>query len=449
MVVGTDSITGDWNYSVLLGIGDGSFQPPVFYAESVQTNAQSYSVVASDFNNDRKLDIAITSGNQTLALLMGNGDGTFAAPSYLFDAGASTLVSADFNGDGKPDIAGAAPNPSGAPSTTLLFGNGDGTFQPAVFPASLKNFSAQFTADLNNDGKPDLVSGSINTSQVALGNGDGSFTLLPYLPNQVNAITDFNGDGKPDLLVTQYYRAFRNQTGVMLGNGDGTFGPLINVPTTGFLPSTVLVTDMNGDGRPDFVFPWGITLSGFGVLLNATPKASPDFSIYLASGSTSQTVSAGGKAKFDLVVTPITTFSGTVNLSCTITPPVTPAATCGLSSAALQITNNTSQAVTVNVTTVAPITSGVPHVIFPAGTMPLVWTVMLLGSACLWVRIGKRLPALAAPIVVVAVVFSSGCGGGGSSSHTTPGTPAGTYTATITASSGSVNHTVPLTVVVQ
>ena len=448
VVFGTDSATGDWNYSVLLGNGDGSFQSPVFYAESVQTTAQSYSVVVADFNNDKKLDIAVTSGNQTLALLVGKGDGTFAAPSYVFDGGASSLVSADFNGDGKADIA------AGGPPLAILFGNGDGTFQTAVFPTSLQNFGVQFTADLNNDGKPDLVDGY----QVALGNGDGTFTLLPSLPNQVNAIADFNGDGIPDVFVTEYYRAFVNANGVMLGNGDGTFGPLINVPTQGTLypnlaPLAVLVADMNGDGLPDIVFPWGSTfLSGDGVLLNTTAKPVSNFSITSASGaSTSQTVSAGQAAKFGLVLTPIAAFSGTVALSCTITPAVTPAPTCGLSSATLQIANATAQPVTVSITTTAPITtSALPQVVFPPGAMPLLWMVMLMGSACLWMRTRKRLPVLVAPTIVLLLASLVSCGGGGSSTpHTIPGTPSGTYTAKITANSGSLNHQMPVTVVVQ
>jgi hypothetical protein len=82
--------------------------------------------------------------------------------------------------------------------------------------------------------------------------------------------------------------------------------------------------------------------------------------------------------------------------------------------------------------------------------MPLLWTVMLVGSACLWVRTRKRLPALVAPAMVLLLASLVSCSGGGSpSSHTIPGTPAGTYTATITASSRSLNHIMPLTVVVQ
>ena len=453
VVVGTDSVTGDWNYSVLLGNGDGTFQPPFFYPQSVQTNALSYSVVVGDFNNDRKLDIATTLSangalsNQSLALLLGNGDGTFAAPSYSLDEGASSLVSADFNGDGNADIAAGTFSPSQA--TAILFGKSDGTFQDAVVPSSLKHFGpVQFTADLNNDGKPDLIS----ISHLALGNGDGTFTLLPSGLGTVNAIADFNGDGKLDVLVTQSSSPTSlGQSGVLLGNADGTFGSLINVPAAGGTLGYVLIADMNGDGRPDIVFSLsGTAVSGVAVLLNTTPKASPDFSISSGGSSTSQTVTAGQTAKFHLVVTPTTTFSGTVNLSCTITPAVTPAPTCVLSSASLHMKNSAAQQVTLYVSTTAPITARtVPDVALPPGTMPLGWTGMLLGSFWLWVRNRKPRPALSAPIVVLAFLFSAGCGASGPSPHTIPGTPDGTYTAAITASSGSLSHTLALTAVVQ
>jgi hypothetical protein len=75
VMVGTDPITGDWSYSVLLGEGDGSLKPPVHCPQSV--TATVIAVVVADFNNDGKPGIAITAGNQTVAVLLGNGNGTF------------------------------------------------------------------------------------------------------------------------------------------------------------------------------------------------------------------------------------------------------------------------------------------------------------------------------------------------------------------------------------
>ena len=263
VVSGIDPITQDWSYSVLLGNGDGSFQPPIFYLQNVAGNYAS-SIIVADFNNDHKPDIALVAGNQSLAVLLGNGDGTFAAPVYYFDGAASSLVTADFNSDGKPDIAAG-----GNSGTALLFGNGDGTLQPAIFPSDLNQFGVQFTADVNSDGKPDLLSGG----QVALGNGDGTFNLLPGFCTEAqecqgaDAVADFNGDGVLDLLITQGFD-HPEYSAVLLGNGDGTFGSPIEI--NAYLPAPVLVADMNGDGRPDIVFTWSFGTGGAGVLLNST-----------------------------------------------------------------------------------------------------------------------------------------------------------------------------------
>jgi len=263
IVFSIDPITQHWGYSVLLGKGDGSFQSPVFYPQNV-AGSYSSSIIVADFNNDHKPDVAHAVGNQSLAVLLGNGDGTFAAPVYYFDGAASSLVTADFNGDGKPDIAAG-----GSSGTALLFGNGDGTLQPAIFPSNLSQFGVQFTADVNSDGKPDLLSGG----QVALGNGNGTFTVLPPFctgpPNcqGAYAVADFSGNGIPDLLVTQGYDHAENSA-VLLGNGDGTFGPPIVLAA--LIPGPALIADMNGDGRSDIVFD---SEDGVGVLLNSTVPA--------------------------------------------------------------------------------------------------------------------------------------------------------------------------------
>jgi len=544
-VIEMDPATRDWSYSVLLGNGDGSFQPPVFYPQSVSGGYLNVQLYVADFNNDHKPDLAVAGqlNGQSLAILLGNGDGTFTTPAYYYDAGATSLAIADFNGDGKLDIDAG---------TGILYGNGDGAFQPAIFPANLNSFSATWTADFNNDGKPDLL----DVVQVALGNGDGTFNLLPELPYRVDGIADFDGDGVVDLFVYIYGNGY---PGVALGNGDGTFGSLIQAPgTTNIVGQGEMFVDMNGDGLPDIVFPWGSssgTVGGVGVLLNTTQvkspqpnfqvltsqlspapviagnaatstvsispthgfsgnvalsctglptgancsfnpasitvgsgtstlslstasslqagsysfmatgvsgsisriaaltltvQAAPDFAIGVSSGSpTSQTVSAGQSAKFTLSLAPAGSFTETVNLTCALTPAVTSPPSCTLSSSSVQISGSTPQTVTATVATTAPMTTNaVPLVNFPPGAMP--GALMLLGSAWLFVRNRKRLPALAAPVVVLAFAFCVSCGGSGSpSSHTTPGTPAATYTATITATSGDHSHTVPLTVVVQ
>ena len=431
VVTGQGAVSSDLGYSVLLGNGDGSFQPPVFYPQD--TNFGGSTVVA-DFNRDGKLDLAVEDG-QSVAILLGNGDGTFATPVLYFDGGGGILVTADFNNDGKLDLAvGAA----------LLFGNGDGTFQPAVFPTNLSAFGPMLTADFNNDGKPDLLS----LTQVALGNGDGTFTLLPALSNPWAAVGDFNRDGRLDLVVDVY-----NGSGVQLGNGDGTFGSVIPILAPGnivlgYPDGTTYVADMNGDGWPDLVVTPSTNTGGvFGVavVLNTTTSGFSLSATALSPG----TIIAGSSATSTVSLTSTFGFAGTVNLSCAVTPVVTPAPTCSLSSKSVQMSGIGTQTVTVTVGTTAP-ASVVPvaHVNFPSGPAMFIWMLMLLGSTGLWVRNRKRVLAPAAPIVVLAFAFAVGCGGNGSSSSTA-GTPAGTYTATVTATSGSVSNKMALTMVVQ
>lgn len=182
-------------------------------------------------------------------------------------------------------------------------------------------------------------------------------------------------------------------------------------------------------------------------------QAAPDFSIGAASGSsTSQTVNAGQTASFTLAFAPTGSFTGTINLSCAIKPAITLGPTCTLSSSSVQINGSGTQNVTVKVGTTAPVTSSIgPHFTFPTGPMPLIWSLMFLGSVWVWLRCRKHLPVLATPVIILAFVFLVGCGGSGSSSttHTTAGTPTGTYTATVTATSGSTSHNLALQVIVQ
>lgn len=230
---------GNWDansVSIFLGNGDGTFQAPSYI--SITSPA---AIAVGDFNADGKADLAVTTYSSPtsggVSVFLGNGDGTFAAPvNYVFDFAPATVLSADFNGDGKADLLiGSNQNSF---NVSILLGNGDGTFQPIndniiQNDPYLESYLGPRLSveDFNGDGKTDLafVSGNGGTVIVLLGNGDGTFQpAVNYETNLTTldllAVGDFNGDGHADILEVD--------TGwMLLGNGDGTFQPAVDVGT--------------------------------------------------------------------------------------------------------------------------------------------------------------------------------------------------------------------------
>jgi FG-GAP-like repeat len=155
-------------------------------------------------------------GDGSIGVLIGNGDGTFQS-GVAYDSGgifASSVAVADVNGDGKPDVVVANCLFSCSyPLVGVLLGNGDGTFQAAMTYGSGGAGYSLAVADVNGDGKPDIVvplDSSDGSVGVLLGNGDGTFqTTMSYGSGGYYAtgvaVADVNGDGKPDLLVTNNY----------------------------------------------------------------------------------------------------------------------------------------------------------------------------------------------------------------------------------------------------
>ncbi|PYR76112.1 MAG: hypothetical protein DMF86_13505 [Acidobacteria bacterium] len=217
----------DDSVAVLLGNADGSFQRPV--SVYLGPNSSPCSVGIGDFNRDGRLDLAVAnSGANTVSILPGNGDGTFQpALSLAAGTGPASLAVADFNGDGKSDLAVAN---TGSNDLSIILGNGDGTFQPAQRWVTDAGPSFVAVADFNRDTKPDLavVNSGSGTISVLLGNGDGTFQAPSTFGaggTHVGSIAvgDFNGDGAQDLAVTN---TDANTVSVLAGNGDGTFQPL-------------------------------------------------------------------------------------------------------------------------------------------------------------------------------------------------------------------------------
>jgi hypothetical protein len=262
------------NVTVYLGKGDGTFKASSSLAGGASQSDDPWAFAVGDFNGDGILDLAWTNYDTTVTVVLGNGDGTFkVAQSLTTGAAAWPIVAGDFNGDGIPDLAvGSCVSISSCASgaVSIFLGNGDGTFKTgASYPVGM-GVRGLALADLNGDGKADLVSVNANsdTLSVLLGNGDGTFSATPdiaigFAPQAV-AVGDFNGDGIPDLAVpklavNQVMTVFSSDMKVLLGNGDGTFKPPEDLPTEDS-PGTVQVADLNGDGIPDLVV--GIAANG-------------------------------------------------------------------------------------------------------------------------------------------------------------------------------------------
>jgi uncharacterized repeat protein (TIGR01451 family) len=283
---------GSGNVSILLGNGDGTFQAAVNFDAGM---ASPRSVAMGDFNGDGKLDLAVSQLGKsgfgainplTLSILLGNGDGTFQPAKTTTSGEATGLVVADFNLDRKADVAVIGWNSnSGSATVLILVGNGDGTFQPekqiATFPGGFFGYGG--AGDFNGDSKPDLAVGASGIVKILLGKGDGTFqaslaaTVTDGFVVQDVQAGDVNGDGKPDLVVGSSSfsligvgegasRHTTDHISVFLGNGHGTFQAEqvaasahvskanVYAPPVGDSIASALVGDSNGDGKQDLAY---------------------------------------------------------------------------------------------------------------------------------------------------------------------------------------------------
>jgi hypothetical protein len=259
---------GTDNVSVLLGNGDGTFQPKTDFTVGDAPTA----VVSGQFNDDNAdnkvntqdfVDLAVANQNsRNVSVLLGKGDGTFQPKSdYLVNPDGSccpdpvSLVTEDFNGDGKADLAIA--NSSSA-YVRIMLGDGAGSFQAAGSFNISPDSNQIITEDFNGDGKADLavtyygieVTCCRGGVTVFLGNGDGTFRnggnpLRLFFTFSV-ASGDFNGDGKADVAAV----GVSGDVSAALGRGDGTFQGQRGF-TAGSTPSAVTSADFDGDGYDD------------------------------------------------------------------------------------------------------------------------------------------------------------------------------------------------------
>jgi hypothetical protein len=173
-----------------------------------------------------------------------------AAKSYATGKDPGAIAIADLNGDGKPDLVTA----NSGKTVSVLLSRGQGSFEPKRSYATGGSHSLTL-ADLNGDGKPDLVIANrlADTVFVLLNRSDGSFeakrSYATGLGPDSLAIADVNGDGKPDLVTAN---SDADTVSVLLNRGDGSFEAKRDY-ATGRGPDSLAIADLNGDGSSDLV----------------------------------------------------------------------------------------------------------------------------------------------------------------------------------------------------
>ena len=310
-----DDFLGDELLEVLLSNGDGTFGTPMPVALPTGPNeapigvgllGTPYYLVAGDWGGDGRADLAVTSvdptsGQQSVLVLPGNGDGTFGAAATL-DLGSVTptaLLSGDFNGDGKTDLAlVTSTSLPGRSGVVVLPGNGDGTFGAPINSIFRANPTSVVTADLAGDGRTSLALVDASGVQVELSLGNGHFAATSTIigPIEDTPVVADPGDGTDDVFIV-------DQSGDILWRravpgSPGSFGPPVTinpgdpsraiaiVPTsnytriasvdlldnrvslyafvagrflpvgtlaTGAIPVQIATADLNGDGNTDLV----------------------------------------------------------------------------------------------------------------------------------------------------------------------------------------------------
>jgi hypothetical protein len=211
-------------------------------------------MVLADLDGNGRPDLVLADAADGFRVLLNQGKGTFGSPvAYDSGQGALSVALGDFTGDGKPDVVLGVNNPQ---NTIQIFpGKGNGTFGAPLTTAVDGWPTALALGDVNGDGKLDIVL-PMGDVEILLGKGDGTFAAATTMAAGGSAsgvaVGDLDLDGHVDLVVTEQTLTNSDSVRIYFGNGDGTFLGTDTFATDPY-PNMPVITDLNGDGRPDIV----------------------------------------------------------------------------------------------------------------------------------------------------------------------------------------------------
>ncbi|HUS36906.1 MAG TPA: VCBS repeat-containing protein [Verrucomicrobiae bacterium] len=248
------------NVAVFLGNGDGTFKPASHFTVSAFPTA----IAVADVNNDGNPDLLTNDAASEFNILLGNGDGSFETAILLAGSVGYPFAAGKFGSDTNIDLVGGQ-----SIFTLIRRGNPDGTFQNANFlTISTSESPTSFAvADMNNDGKLDIVAGTISTDlahiAVLLSDANAAFPTIKSTVSSTNnsaLITgDFDKDGKIDVAAGNY---INGKITIFMGNGDGTLrSNAVYTVSTKLL--AIASTDFTGDGTNDLAVVTGSALTIF------------------------------------------------------------------------------------------------------------------------------------------------------------------------------------------